>query len=105
MGFYSKEPVDKNKTTVEYLWTGFETPGIFLVHVEGEAPNYSTGFTLSRDTDFVGGLKINVMGWNGSIGKGSTHYSVNGSFNGECLPRIVISGSNGNGTYLSKIKC
>ena len=95
MGFYSKEPVNPAKTTATYLWTGLRTPGIFIVNVEGDAPNFSYAFTLVRDPHFVGGLKINVMGWTGPLGKGTTPFKAHGSFNGGYLPEIIVSGSNG----------
>lgn len=95
MGFYQKEPVNEAKTTVTYLWTGLGTPGVFVVDVEGDAPNYSYGFDLVRDSHFVGGLKINAMGWTGPLGEGTTPYKVSGSFPGEYKSKIVISGSNG----------
>ncbi len=96
MGFYGKEPVTPEKCSVIYLWTGLRTPGIFIVSVEGDAPNYSTGFSLVRDAHFVGGLKIDVMGWTGPLGKGTTPYKVKHSFEGEYQPKVVISASNGN---------
>lgn len=95
MGFYASQPVDPAKTTVTYLWTGLRTPGVFIVEVQGDAPNYSYGFTLNRDPNFVGGLKINSMGWTGPLGKGSTPYVSKGSFPGQFQDQIVISGSNG----------
>lgn len=95
MGFYGKEPVNANQTTVTYLWTGFGTPGVFVIEAEGDAQNYSYGFTLVRDNNFVGGLKIDVMGCTGPIGQGTTHYCVKGSFQGQYCSQIVISGSNG----------
>ena len=95
MGFYASEPVDPAKTTVTYLWTGLRTPGIFIVEVRGDAPNYSYGFTLTRDPNFVGGLKINSMGWTGPLAKGTTPYVSKGSFPGQYQEQIVISGSNG----------
>lgn len=95
MGFYSKQPVNPEKTTAAYLWTGLRTPGIFIVHVEGDAPNYSSAFSLVRSTQFVGGLKIDAMGWTGPLGKGETPYSVKGSFDGGYLSEIIVSGSNG----------
>ena len=95
MGFYSKEPVNPKKTTVEYLWTGLGTPGVFIVKAEGDAPNYSYGFNLIRDPHFVGGLKIDVMGWTGPLGKGTTPYVVKGTIPGEFRQTIIISGSNG----------
>ena len=95
MGFYGKEPVNPDKTTATYLWTGFGTPGVFVIEVEGDAPNYSYGFTLVRDPHFAGGLKIDAMGWTGPVGEGTTAYKVKGSFPGEYLSKIVVSGSNG----------
>ncbi|QIL41948.1 hypothetical protein G7074_23375 [Pedobacter sp. HDW13] len=95
MGFYSTEPVNPAKTTVTYLWTGLRTPGIFIVEVQGDAPNYSYGFTLTRDPQFVGGLKINSMGWTGPLASGTSPYISRGSFPGHFQNQIVISGSNG----------
>ena len=95
MGFYGKQPVNANQTTVTYLWTGYGTPGVFVIEAEGDAQNYSYGFTLVRDNHFVGGLKIDVMGCTGPIGQGTTHYCVKGSFQGQYCSQIVISGSNG----------
>ncbi|WP_343606180.1 hypothetical protein [Fluviicola sp.] len=95
MGFYGKEPVNPAKTKATYLWTGLDTPGIFIIEVEGDAPNYSYGFTLVRDTHFVGGLKIDSMGWTGPLGPGTTPYSSRGSFPGQYVSKVVISGSNG----------
>ncbi|MNJ83555.1 hypothetical protein D3C87_09760 [compost metagenome] len=95
MGFYGKEPVDPAKTKATYLWTGLGTPGIFIIEVQGDAPNYSYGFSLVRDTHFVGGLKIDSMGWTGPLGAGTTPYKSRGSFPGQYVSKIVISGSNG----------
>ena len=95
MGFYMKEPVNQSKTTATYLWTGLRTPGIFIIEAQGEARNYSYGFSLTRDAHFVGGLKIDAMGWTGPIGEGTKPYKVQGSFPGQYTPKIVISGSNG----------
>ena len=95
MGFYGKEPVNAEKTTASYLWTGFGTPGVFIVEVEGDAPNYSYGFELERDPHFVGGLKINSMGWTGPVASGTTPYTSKGTFPGEYRPQIIVSGSNG----------
>ena len=92
MGFYGPEPFNTAKAT--YVWTGLGGPGFFLVEVEGDAPNYTTGITLVRDPHFVGGLKIDVMGWTGPLGQGTTPYEVHGSFPGSYLPKIVVSGSN-----------
>ncbi len=95
MGFYASQPVDPAKTTVTYLWTGLRTPGIFIVEVQGDAPNYSYGFTLTRDPQFVGGLKIDSMGWTGPLAQGTTPYTSKGSFPGQFQPEIVVAGSNG----------
>jgi len=92
MGFYGPEPFDT--ATATYVWTGVGGPGFFLVEVKGNAPNYTTGITLVRDPHFVGGLKIDVMGWTGPLGKGTTPYTVHASFPGSFLPKIVVQGSN-----------
>jgi len=95
MGFYQPEPVNPEKTTVTYLWTGLNTPGVFIVHVEGDAPKFSSGFDLIRDPHFVGGLKINSMGWTGPMAEGTQPYKVSGSFPGSYKSQIIVSGSNG----------
>jgi hypothetical protein len=92
MGFYGPEPFDSAQAT--YVWTGLGEPGFFSVEVMGHAPNFTSGITLVRDTHFVGGLKINVMGWTGPLGQGTTAYKVHGRFVGSYLKEIVISGSN-----------
>lgn len=102
MGFYGSQPVDPAKTTATYLWTGLGTPGIFIVEVQGEAPNYSYGFTLTRDPHFVGGLKIDSMGWTGPLASGTTPYVSRGSFPGQFQAQIVVSGSNG--SFLIPVK-
>jgi hypothetical protein len=96
MGFYGPEPVTASKCKATYVWTGLNTPGFFYVEVEGEAPNYSYGFDLVRDPNWVGGLKINSMGWTGPLGEGKKPYKVTGSFPGAFHDKIVIAGSNGN---------
>lgn len=95
MGFYGKQPVDPKKCSATYIWTGLGEPGFFRVQVGGDAQNYSYGFDLVRDPHFVGGLKINSMGWTGPIGEGTTPYMDAGSFPGVFREKIVISGSNG----------
>jgi hypothetical protein len=92
MGFYGPEPFDTAEAT--YVWTGLRTPGFFSVTVKGNAPNFTTGIKLVRDPDFVGGMAIDVMGWTGPLGKGTTSYTVYGTFNGMYLPKILIVGSN-----------
>lgn len=69
-----------------------ERAGFFSVDVWGNAQNHTTGIQLVRDPHFVGGLKIDVMGWTGPIGQGTTPYKAHGTFNGQFFPRIVISG-------------
>ena len=93
MGFFGPEPF--TNATATYLWTGLGSPGVFVVEASGDAPNFTSGITLLRDTEFVGGLKINVMGWTGPLGEGTTPYNVRGTFPGQFVPKIVVSGSNG----------
>ncbi|MEY9880544.1 hypothetical protein ABIA43_002078 [Bradyrhizobium sp. USDA 328] len=50
---------------------------------------------LVRDPHWVGGVKIDVMGWTGPLGDRSTPCSVKSSFPGHYAPQIVVSGSNG----------
>ncbi|WP_225768358.1 hypothetical protein [Inquilinus sp. Marseille-Q2685] len=92
MGFYQSEPFDTAKASFVQRPDGF---GVFLVEVQGNAPNYTTGITLVRDPHWVGGLKIDVMGWTGPLGQGTTPYVVRGSFPGQYVPKIIVSGSNG----------
>jgi hypothetical protein len=92
MGFYGPVPFDTAKAT--YVWTGLGSPGFFSVTVEGNAQNFTTGIKLVRDTQWVGGLAIRVMGWTGPIGKGTKPYKVSGSFAGSFLKEIVVIGSN-----------
>ena len=92
MGFYGPEPFDSAEAT--YVWTGLGTPGFFSVTVKGHAPNFTGNIQLVRDPHFVGGLAIDVMGWTGPLGQGTTPYTVRHSFNGLYLPKIVIVGQN-----------
>jgi hypothetical protein len=92
MGFYGPEPFDTAEAT--YVWTGLGEPGFFAVTVKGHAPNFTTGITLVRDSEWVGGLAIKVMGWTGPLGKGTTPYTVSHSFPGGYLKEIVVIGSN-----------
>ena len=92
MGFYGPEPFDT--ATATYVWMGIGSPGAFFVEVEGHAPNYTSGITLVRDPQWVGGLKINVMGWTGPLAEGTTPYRVSHSFPGSFVPEIVVAGSN-----------
>ena len=93
MGFYQKEPIDN--ATATYVWMGLNQPGSFFVEVEGHAPNYTSGIQLVRDPHWFGGLKIDVMGWTGPLGKGTTPYKVHGTFPGEFRKQIIVSGANG----------
>lgn len=95
MGFYVKQPVNHKTTKATYLWAGLDTPGIFIVEVDGDAQNFSYAFSLVKESDFVGGLKINVMGWSGPLTKGTMPYKVSHSFPGMYQKNIIISGSNG----------
>jgi len=81
---------------------GLGGPGAFVVEVEGCAPNYTSGIQLVRDPNWVGGLKIDVMGWTGPVGKGCTDYKVSGSFPGQFAPEIVVSCANGD--HVVKVK-
>lgn len=92
MGFYGLEPFETAEAT--YVWAGLRTPGFLVVSVQGQAPNFTTGLQLIRDPHFVGGLAVNVMGWTGPLGVGTTPYKIQGSFNGLFLPQILVVGSN-----------
>jgi len=92
MSFYGPEPFDGAEAT--YVWTGVGQPGFFSVTVHGNAPNYTSEVTLVRDTHFTGGLKIDVMGWTGPLGRGTAPYKVSERFPGAYLPQIVIDGNN-----------
>jgi hypothetical protein len=93
MGFYGPEPFTSAKAF--YIWTGLNEPGHFSLEVEGAAPNYTSGIQLVRDPQWVGGLKVDVMGWTGPLGQGTTPYKVNGTFPGMYVPKIVVAGTNG----------
>ena len=92
MGFYGPEPV--TSATAYYVWTGFGEPGHFFVTAQGDAPNFTTGIQLVRDPHWVGGLRMDVMGWTGPRAPGSRPYTVHGTFPGSYLPRIVVAGAN-----------
>jgi hypothetical protein len=92
MGFYGSEPFDN--ATATYVWMGLDGPGAFFVEVEGNAPNFTSGITLVRDPHWVGGLKVDVMGWTGPLGQGTRPYTVQNSFPGSFSPTIVVAGSN-----------
>ena len=92
MGFYGKEPVETAKAT--YVWTGLGTPGFYFIEATGEAQNFSYGFKLERESQFVGGLMVNVMGMTGPVGEGTSKFTVQGHFSGEYRKEIFVSGSN-----------
>lgn len=91
MGFYGSEPFNTAKA---YYHSGPDHTGHFTVIVQGEVRNYTSGIELKRDEKFVGGLKVNVMGWTGPLGAGTRPYVVHGTFEGEFRPEIVVAGSN-----------
>ena len=62
--------------------------GFFAITVSGHAPNYTTGITLVRDTEWVGGLAFRVMGWTGPLGQGTSPYTKVGVFPGHYLKNI-----------------
>jgi hypothetical protein len=93
MGFYGSEPFTSAKAF--YVWTGLREPGHFSIEVEGDAPNYTSGIQLVRDQHFMCGLKVDVMGWTGPLGEGTTPYKVNRTIPGMFVPKIVIAGTNG----------
>lgn len=92
MGFYGPEPFDT--ANAYYVQINPDGTGNFLVEVAGCAPNFTYGITLVRDQHFVGGLKVDVMGWTGPLGQGCTDYKVNGTFAGEYREYIIVQGSN-----------
>lgn len=94
-GFFGKEPVNPAQTTAVYIQQPGEQSGLFVVEAGGDAPNYSYGFALEREEQFVGGLKINVTGCTGPLGQGTTPYKVAGVFKGGYTDKIVLSASNG----------
>jgi hypothetical protein len=93
MGFYGPEPFTTAKAF--YVWTGIGEAGHFSIEVEGDAPNYTSGIQLTQDRHFMCGLKVDVMGWTGPLGQGTTPYKVNGTFPGMYVPKIVVAGSSG----------
>ena len=93
MGFYGPEPFDSAKAF--YVWTGLNEPGYFTIDVTGKAPNFTSGMQLVRDPNFVGGLRIEVMGWTGPVAPGTKAYHVTGTFSGMFVPKIVVAGANG----------
>jgi hypothetical protein len=92
MPFFQPEPFDTAEAT--YIWTGLGIPGFFYVHVKGHAQKFTSGIELVRDTHFVGGLAIDVMGWTGPLTTGTEPYTVSGHFRGAYLKEIVVKGAN-----------
>jgi hypothetical protein len=94
MGFFG--PVPFNKAQASYAWMGGGggSPGAFFVKVGGDAQNYTYGISLERDPKWVGGLKVDVVGWTGPLGEGTTPYTVVHSFPGQFVPKITVSGEN-----------
>ena len=94
MPFFGSEPFDTAEAI--YVGAGAGQPGFFQVTVRGHARKISFGFQLRRDTDFVGGLAVEVMGWTGPliVGPETTPYTVTGRFNGSLLNEIVVIGAN-----------
>lgn len=93
MGFYSPQPFTTAKAI--YLPMELDGRGAFQVEVEGNAQNFTSGIQLVRDHDWVGGLKVDVMGWTGPLAEGTTPYKVQATFPGEYRPKITVSGTNG----------
>ncbi|MFC5473643.1 hypothetical protein [Paraherbaspirillum soli] len=94
MPFFGLEPFDTAKVT--YVWMGVGGPGAFFVEVSGHVRKFTSHIELLRDKDFVGGLKIDVMGWTGPLAEppSTTPYTVKASFKGLHVPKVVIHGSN-----------
>jgi hypothetical protein len=92
MPFFQPEPFDSAQAT--YIWTGSGAPGFFSVHVKGHAQKFTSGIELVRDTAFVGGLAIDVMGWTGPLTKGTDPYTVSANFKGSYSKEIVVKGAN-----------
>jgi hypothetical protein len=92
MPFLQLEPFDSAEAT--YIWTGAGAPGFFSVEVKGHAPNFTFGIKLRRDSEYVGGLAIEVIGWTGPLGQGTKPYAVIGQFQGAYLKEIVVIGAN-----------
>ena len=93
MPFFQSEPVEK--ASAVFVWTGPGEPGFFAVEAEGNAPKFTSGVQLVRDPQWIGGLKVDVMGWTGPLVAGQTQsYKVTGRFAGEYAPKIIVAGSN-----------
>jgi hypothetical protein len=78
------------------VWAGANQPGFIQVTVHGDAPKVSFGFKLKKDTNFAGGLTVEVMGWTGPLIEPpqTVPYSVTDRFPGIFLKEVVVIGSN-----------
>jgi hypothetical protein len=92
MGFFVPVPFTSAKAFYSSGFVG-DPSGAFWIQVEG-TPDGATGIQLRRDLNFVGGLKIDVMGL--LLPVGPTHlpppapYKVSLALAGLYLPEIVI---------------
>src|SRR3954471_3540987 len=92
MGFFGPVPFDTAEAT--YAWMGVGGPGAFFVTVSGEAENYTYAISLQPDPKWVGGVKLDVVGWTGPRGPGTAPYTVHGMCPGQFMPKITIQGAN-----------
>lgn len=94
MPFFEREPFDTAEAT--YVWTGLGSPDSFWLEFKGHAPVFTSGLQLLRDTGFVGGLAIEVMGWTGPLlkDKETTPYNISGHFKGTYAKEIFVVGLN-----------
>ena len=92
MGFPTTIPFDKAQASYVDPGPIGTGPGVFHVRVDGESLDYSYAISLERHPNFVGGLRIDVMGWRGPEGEGTKPYSVAGTFQGMHVPKIVVCG-------------
>jgi hypothetical protein len=94
MGFFGPVPFTTAEATYAWMGAGGGSPGAFFVTVSGDAKNYTAGISLERNPKFVEGVEIEVRGWTGPLGEGTTPYTVHHSFPGDFMPKITISGEN-----------
>lgn len=91
MGFYKSQPFD---TAEAYLLQAEIYPPLVLVDVKGDAPNFTSEIQLSRNSNVTGGLVVEVMGWTGPLGEGTTPYNVSQSFQTLETESVVVIGEN-----------
>ncbi|KYF95109.1 hypothetical protein BE20_46720 [Sorangium cellulosum] len=94
MGFYGPVTTHGLEATAEFRATGFGgVVGVLGIKVSGEAQNFTSGFVLVRDEKFVGGLRYNLMGWTGPLGKGDSPFHHEQGFDLGAMPpeEIVIA--------------